>query len=296
MHVFLAAVEAMRAGIPAALATVILAGGSTPRSAGARMLVRNDGTTVGTIGGGAVEYRVVAEALESIESGRPRRFEAHLTRDLGMCCGGRMEVYIEPLAPRERVVIFGAGHVARALAPVLLSLEYEVVVVDERDEFATPERFPGCDVRCTDPRAFAEALPGGPLEHWFVTTHDHQLDQDLCEILLPRECAWIGLIASRAKVARFLVRYRAAGLDEALFRKLSSPVGLDIGAETASEIAVSIAAELVRVRRRSQRPPQPLSELPLAARGGDGKAQAPALSVTTAETVSSTSAAEDDPS
>jgi len=277
MDVFVAAIEAMRSGTPAALATVILAGGSTPRSAGARMLVRHDGTTAGTIGGGAVEHRVVAEAIEAIAKGRPRRFEAHLTRDLGMCCGGRMEVYIEPLTPRERVVLFGAGHVARALAPVLVGLDFDVVVVDEREEYATPERFPGCDVRCTDPRAFAEALPGGPREHWFVTTHDHQLDQDLCEILLPRECAWIGLIASRAKVARFLVRYRAAGLDEALFRKLSSPAGLDLGAETTAEIAVSIAAELVRVRRRSTRLPQPLSELPLAARGGDGKAVPPAL-------------------
>lgn len=283
MDVFAAAIDAVRSGTPSALATVILAGGSTPRSAGARMLVRSDGSTVGTIGGGAVEYRVVAEALEAIAQGRPRRFEAHLTRDLGMCCGGRMEVYIEPLTPRERVVLFGAGHVARALAPLLVALDFDVLVVDERDDYATPERFPDCDVRCADPRAFAAALPGGPREHWFVTTHDHQLDQDLVEALLPRECAWLGLIASRAKVARFLVRYRAAGLDPSLFRKLSSPAGLDLGAETPAEIAVSIAAELVRVRRRSARPPAPLSELPLAARGGDGKAVPPALAHLAAE-------------
>lgn len=278
MDVFVAAVEALQVGRRAALATVILAGGSTPRSAGARMLVLEDGSIVGTIGGGSVEHRVIALALEVLETGRPARFSAHLTRDLGMCCGGKMEVYVEPLQPRERFVLFGAGHVAQALAPLLVALEYDVTVVDAREEFATPERFPGCDVRCTDPRALAEALPGGELDHWFIVTHDHGLDQDLGEILLPKPCAWIGMIGSRAKIARFLVRYRAAGLDERLFAKLSAPVGLDLGAETPAEIAVSVAAELVRVRRRCERPPLPLSELPLAARGGDGKARAPALS------------------
>lgn len=240
------------------------------------MLVHADGTLVGTIGGGALEHRVVQVALEVLRTGRPERFEAHLVRDLGMCCGGKVEVYVEPLQARVPLVVFGAGHVAHAVAPVLLALDFDVTVVDERDELNTAERFPGCARVVEDARAWARSLPEDPDAHYLVVTHDHQLDQDLVETLLPRPCAWIGMIGSRGKVARFLVRYRAAGLDEALFAKLCAPVGLDIGAETPAEIAVSIAAELVRVRRRADRPPVPLSAIPIDARGGDGKATPPA--------------------
>jgi len=115
-------------------------------------------------------------------------------------------------------------------------------------------------------------LPTGPRAWHLIVTHSHALDQDLVEHLLPQDLGWVGLIGSRAKVARFLVRLRAGGMDPALFRRLSAPVGLDIGAVTPGEIAVSIVAELVRVRRGSQKPPVALSEVPLAARGGDGRA------------------------
>ncbi|MEQ1500624.1 MAG: xanthine dehydrogenase accessory protein XdhC [Myxococcota bacterium] len=275
MNVFAAASDAWRTGRRAAFCTVIGVAGSTPRAGGARMLVYADGTTVGTIGGGTLEHRVAAVALEVIRTGHPVRFDAHTVRDLGMCCGGRVEVYVEPLQVRVPIVVYGAGHVAHAVAPLLRSLEFDVTVVDERDELATADRFPGCAVVVGDPRDHARALGDDPDAHWLIVSHDHQLDQDLGEILLPKRCAWIGMIGSRGKIARFFVRYRAAGIDESLFRKLSAPVGLDVGAETPAEIAVAIAAELVRVRRRAARPPIPLSEIPLPARGGDGIAVPP---------------------
>lgn len=277
MNVFAAAAAAWERGEPAALATVIASGGSTPRSAGARMLVHADGRTVGTIGGGALEHRVQAEALEAIADGRPRRFEAHLVQDLGMCCGGRTEVWIEPLRTRVPLVVFGAGHVAHALVPLLQRLDFDVTVVDDRDELLTEARFPTARRIDGDPVAFAASLPDDPERYWLVVTHDHALDQRLVEHLLPRPCAWLGMIGSKGKVARFLVRFRAAGIDPALFPRLCAPVGLDLGAETPAEIAVSIAAELIRVRRGTTRPPEPLSRIPLAARGGDGRATAPAL-------------------
>ena len=277
VNVFAAAAEAQRTGRSAALVTVIDVGGSTPRSASSRMLVHADGELVGTIGGGAIEHHAIQQALEALEMGVPRRIQAHLTRDLGMCCGGSMEVYIEPLAPREPFVLFGAGHVAHALAPMLRALDFDVTVVDDRDEWCTAERFAGCTLHRGDPVAFAEQLEGGALAYWMITTHDHALDQRLVEVLLPRRFAWLGLIGSRGKVARFLVRLRAAGMDEALFRRLSAPVGLDLGAETPAEIAVSICSELVRVRRRHTAAPAPLSQSPLPARGGDGTAIAPRL-------------------
>lgn len=277
MNVFEAAADAFRKGRRAAFATVLAKGGSAPRTSGARMLVYDDGAIVGTIGGGEVERRVIELALEVITTGRPARFVAHLTRDLGMCCGGQMEVYVEPLQVRQPFVLFGAGHVAHALAPLLQALDYDVTVVDERGELATPERFPGCTLVTRDARAYAQVLDGDADDHWLVVTHDHRLDQDLIEILLPKPCAWIGMIGSRSKVAKFLIRLRAAGLDEALFRKLCAPVGLDIGAETPAEIAVAVAAELVRVRRRVSRVPVPMSAIPLPARGGDGVARPPAF-------------------
>jgi len=241
------------------------------------MLVYEDGSIVGTIGGGNVELQVIQVALQAIASGQPARFQAHLTRDLGMCCGGEMEVFVEPLQVQEPLVLFGAGHISRALAPLLRDLSFAITVVDERPEFADPERFPGCEVHSGDARAYASRLEGDPAAIWLIVTHDHRLDQDIGEILLPKPCAWIGMIGSRTKVTKFLIRYKAAGMDPALFRKLCAPVGLDIGAETPAEIAVAIAAELIRIRRRTTCVPIPLSEIPIPARGGDGIAVAPAM-------------------
>ena len=270
-----AILDATEAGERVALLTVVGVDGSAPRAAGARMLVWADGRTRGTIGGGNFEHRATAEALRALADGRPRRYAVHLTRDLGMCCGGAMEVYIEPLTPRERLVVFGAGHVALPTAALARDLGFDVTVVDDREDYADPARFPGATVLNVDPRRWAASLETDARTYVLVVTHDHALDQDLLEMLLPRTWAWLGLIGSRAKVAKFFVRLRAAGVDEALFAKVSTPVGLDIGAETPEEIAVSIAAELVRVRRGVTRPPVPLSEIPLPARGGDGVARPP---------------------
>lgn len=239
------------------------------------MLVYADGTTVGTIGGGELERRAVLRAVRVAHSGVPERMAVHTTRDLGMCCGGRMEIYVEPLMTKLPITLFGAGHVAHATAPLLSGLDFAVTVVDDRPELLTAERFPDCNLIEADPVTHARALEGGDDQWWLVFTHDHKRDQDVVEALLPRPCAWVGMIGSQAKVARFLVRYRAAGLEEQLLQKLSAPVGLDIGSETPAEIAVSIAAELIRVRRFATQHPSPLSAKPLEVRGGDGTATPP---------------------
>jgi xanthine dehydrogenase accessory factor len=273
--VWAAVLQATQAGERVALATVIGVDGSAPRAAGARMLVWADGRTLGTIGGGTFEHRVTAAAVDAISAGLPRRYTVHLTRDLGMCCGGAMDVYIEPLAPRERLIVFGAGHVAVPTAAIARDLGFDVTVVDERDDYARSERFPGIEVVNADPRRWVASLETDARTYLLLVTHEHALDQALLQVLLPRTWAWLGLIGSRSKVARFFLRLRAAGVDESLFSRVSTPVGLDIGAETPEEIAVSIAAELVRVRRGVDRPPVPLSEIPLPARGGDGIARPP---------------------
>ncbi len=275
MRVWRAIVEALETGRPAALCTVIAVDGSAPRSASTRMLVHEDGSIVGTIGGGELEHRVRAAALEALSEGRSRRFEAHLTRDLGMCCGGSVEVFIEPLHADPHLHVFGAGHVAAPTCELARRVGFQVTVYDEREEWLTPERFPGCELRLGDPlRALPET---GPSDYILILTHSHQVDQQLLHALIDRRWAYLGMIGSRAKVAKFFVRLRAAGVDESRFGLVSAPVGLDIGAETPEELAVAIVAELVRVRRGRAAQPRAMSEIPLPARGGDGLAVPPRL-------------------
>lgn len=252
-----AALTAVENGQPAALVFVTNVGGSTPRSPGARMVVFEDGRQVGTIGGGNVEHQVVALAVESLRTGRPAVFEAHLTRDLGMCCGGQMSVYVEPLLPSPTLWVFGAGHVAHAFVPMAKALGFRVTVIDDRDELNAPDRF---DVErvLTDPLAFARDTPARNQAHALIVTHDHALDLELCRALLPRGLEWVGMIGSRAKVSKFRVRLRAAGLAPELLRTLRAPVGLDLSTETPAEIAVSIAAQLVAERRDHTAPVVPM--------------------------------------
>jgi xanthine dehydrogenase accessory factor len=252
VEIWKALLEAAERGETVALLEVVAVNGSAPRAAGARMLVWADGRQLGTIGGGNLEYRAIEVAKEALRTGQPTRLQVHLTRDLGMCCGGAMEVYIEPQRPVERLVIYGAGHVALPTAKIAKDLGFEVTVVDEREEWNSPERFPEVRRITTDARGHARALVGDGRTWVLLLTHEHALDQDLLEILLPREWAYLGMIGSRPKITKFFLRLRAAGMDERLFAKLHAPVGLDIGAVTPEEIAVSIAAELVRRRRTGE--------------------------------------------
>ena len=271
MKVFQAAAHAMENGKPAALVTVTGIAGSTPRSGGTRMLVYGDGRIFGTVGGGAFEYQVIREATEAIRTGKPRRYSVHLTHDLGMCCGGAMEAYIEPLENIMDLVIYGAGHVGRATAHAAAAAGFRITVVDDREEYLESDEFPDtAELVCDDPMGSIETLPWGNTAFHLIVTHDHALDHSLVQTILPRPSAWIGMIGSKTKVTKFFIRLRAAGFDERLFSKLSSTVGLDIGAKTPEEIAVSIVAELIRVRRHATQVPLPLSCSPIKARGGDG--------------------------
>lgn len=258
MKALRALVAAQDAHRPCVLVQIVGVNGSTPRSGGARMLVYADGSIVGTVGGGELEHRLIAEALAALGENKPRRFAAHLTRDLGMCCGGAMEAFVEPFLPPERLILFGAGHVGAATAMAAAPLGFEITVVDAREEWLVASRFPpGADLVLAEPDAALDRLPLGPRTAALVVTHAHALDQRLVEALLPRDLLWLGLIGSRAKVARFRLRLEAAGMDPALFARLQGPVGLDLGAETPEEIAVSVVAELIWRRRGARNPPLP---------------------------------------
>ena len=247
------AAEALRLGETVALVTVVRAQGSTPQRAGAKMLVWPDGRTVGTIGGGCYENDAFWKAREAIVSGRPSLVHYELNDDFaqenGLICGGRMDVHIDPLAPSPRLYIIGAGHVGFHLARVARDAGFQLHVVDDREKFANPERFPGADVvvePIPDWLGRAE-LPASA--YVVVLTRGHQHDLDAVRALAPREFKYLGLIGSRAKIARIFDALRTEGMSSECLERLHAPIGLEIGAVTPAEIAISILAQLIAVRR-----------------------------------------------
>lgn len=242
---------------PAALCTVVSTEGSTPRKAGASMVVVADGSEhgriEGTIGGGAVEHEVRRAALEVIATTRPRLVEIALTAQLGMCCGGKMSVFIEALRMRPPLVLFGAGHLAAALCKAASAAGFDVHVADPRDELLTHERFPDAHALIDDYEAEdLDRLPFGPDAFVVVATHDHQRDQAIVERVVERPARYLALVGSQRKALLTRERCLAKGVDAAHVERLRCPAGLDIGAETPEEIAVSIVAEMVHVRRAAE--------------------------------------------
>lgn len=260
MNVFEAASAALRDGRPAALVTVIGTQGSTPRDAGARMLIYADGSSVGTIGGGAIERKAHDLAREALQAGTPRRYFAEINAAADMGCGGNMELYVEPLQVAPPLYLFGAGHVARAVAPLLRQAGFRVTVVDDRPELAIDEAFPRCVVRREDPVAFAEALQTDDNTHVLLMTHLHSRDQALLGAFLGRPHRFIGMLGSQVKVARIYENLAKQGHTEASMSSVRAPVGLDIGAQTPFEIAVSVVAQLVAETRQASLPAPAMHE------------------------------------
>ena len=243
-----ALLQLLDSGRRGALATVVRTSGSTPQNAGARLLLREDGSFTGTVGGGAIE-RVVLEALhETLSSQRSAVLVRELGYDLGMCCGGRMEVLIEPIEAQPRLTIYGAGHVAKPTAALARSVGFAVRVVDERSELATPERFAGCEIELSDPIDCLRRDELTQRDWLLIVTHDHQLDERLLALALRKAARYVGMIGSQRKVFRALQRVAATqalgGLD-----RVYAPVGLRIGAVGPEEIAVSVVSELIALRR-----------------------------------------------
>jgi len=231
-----------------ALATVVRTSGSTPQKAGARMLLRPDDRCVGTVGGGAIEHVVLAAMREVRLSGVSQIVAHELSYDLGMCCGGRMEVFVEPIEPAPRLWLLGAGHVAKPTAALARGVGFEVTVVDDREELNSEERFPGCRREVEDPASFLRRTPLGPADWVLIATHDHALDEKSLALCMQHGPRYVGLVASRRKAFRLVQRVAAKG-GRVDLERLYAPVGLDLGAATPEELAVSIVAELIAIRR-----------------------------------------------
>jgi xanthine dehydrogenase accessory factor len=249
MEVMAAAAQSVRRGVRAALATVVARHGSTPSSPGQKLLVTADGVCLGTVGGGAVEREVLEGLAELLGASEPRHAMRtfKLGPELGMCCGGQVEILMEPLEALAPCLIVGGGHIATALAPLLARAGFAVTVADDREEWGREGRLEG--VTCVRGE-YAEV--GGSLPATtavLVMTHDHALDQQAIEWALGKGFAFVGGVGSRAKAARTADRLEAKGFSEADRGRVRMPLGLDIQARTPDEIAISIAAELVKWRR-----------------------------------------------
>jgi xanthine dehydrogenase accessory factor len=244
-----------------ALATVVRVSGSVPQRPGARLLLLPDGSTIGTVGGGAIEQEVLAALARCREGAEAQLLSRELGYDLGMCCGGRMEIFIEPIAGSARLVLCGAGHIAHALAPLVASLGFALTVLDEREEQNNEARFPSARRELCDAESFLRREPLAAEDWLVIATHDHALDERLLEYALlgPRLAQrpdapvfsaprYVGLVGSRRKVLRILARIRERRGELDLTR-LYAPIGLALNAQGPEEIAVSIAAELVALRR-----------------------------------------------
>lgn len=254
-EVLAAASAHMLLGRGGAMATVFARHGSAPSTPGQKLFLADDGTARGTVGGGAVEREVLSalaaltEASATGEQPEPRLETFKLGAELGMCCGGRVDVLLEPLAASIPCFVVGAGHVATALAPMLARLGFAVTVVDERDGWAEETRIPGV---ITVQAAFDEAGHAlAPQTLILVMTHDHALDQRVIEWAVAKRFPYIGGVGSRAKAQRVRDRLLHKGFTEEDCERVRMPVGLDIGARLPEEIAIAIAGELVAYRRKS---------------------------------------------
>lgn len=241
-------------GEEAALVTLTSAHGSTPREQGAKMLVRRDGSIIGTIGGGRIEDLVIKESLEVIKRGKPKRLSYSLKEggDTGMVCGGDVEVFVEPILPAPTLFIFGGGHIALCLASMAKMAGFKIVVVDDRLEFANPERFPEAEqTLVTD---FAQACSQLEIDesgYIVIVTYAHKCDEVALEGALRTRAKYIGMIGSRTKNKVIFSHLQDKGISPELLNKVQAPIGLEINAQTPEEIAVSILAQLIKVRRSS---------------------------------------------
>ena len=246
-------VELKKSGEPAAFAIVIKIEGSTPRKTGTKMVVLKDGKTVGTLGGGDLEKRVVEEAMDVIKQGQPRIASFALDIEKGkldMMCGGKLDVYIEPILPDEKLVIFGAGHITRSLAPLMKGAGFQVSVVEDSPDLLQMDKFPETeDLILTDMEQFARDLPSDPRTYLVLLSRGFARDKAILSQLIQKDFKYIGMIGSLRKINTMKEDLQKEGIPEEAFSKLKAPIGLDIGAETPEEIAISIAAEIVAVKK-----------------------------------------------
>jgi xanthine dehydrogenase accessory factor len=244
-------VRLKKEGRPSALATIVQCIGSSPQKEGAKMLVRDDGSVVGTMGGGCLEAEVIQASVMTIKDGSPRTLPIELTeRHGGLVCGGKVLVYIEPIIPEPRLIILGAGHVGKALARVAKFSGFKTTVVDDREEFANKENIPEADEMVVhDLGDVFSTVFADSGSYIVIATRGHTHDLDALKAALKTRAAYIGLLGSKRKRALLFKMLGEEGFSKEDVGRVITPVGLSIGSVTPEEIAISIMAQIIQKRR-----------------------------------------------
>jgi xanthine dehydrogenase accessory factor len=247
-----------KAGRRGAVATIVNVRGSIPSFKTAKMLVRDDGSIFGTIGGGCVEAEVWQTAREVMESERPRTLSFDLNNDpkydTGLVCGGTLEIFIEPILPPAELFIFGAGHVSSAVYRLARVVGFDVTIIDDRESYANRERFPEAQQVIAEDfdKAMAQVAPSDS-SYIVIVTRGHRDDMRILRWAVQTSARYVGMIGSKRKTIGIFKELQKEGLSSPLFDRVHAPIGLDIGAVTPEEIAVSIVAELIAKRRNVER-------------------------------------------
>lgn len=266
MDLFEEIIKLRRAGLRGALATIVHTNGSIPSYESSRMLVREDGSIAGTIGGGCVEADVWAAAREVMKIEAPRKMVFNLNHeasyDNGLICGGTLEVFVEPILPQPALYIFGGGHVSMALAQAAHTAGFAIGVIDDRESFANAERFPMArEIFTSFDDAYAKLQPNAST-YIVIVTRGHKDDMRVLAWAVNTDAKYIGMIGSKRKVISVYEALEKEGYAPEKFENVHAPVGLEIGALTPEEIAISITAELIAVRRHAKDLPHKAVQLP----------------------------------
>ena len=255
MDLFEEIVKMRRAGQRGALATIVHTNGSIPSYESSRMLVREDGSLAGTVGGGCVEADVWAAAKEVMQKESPRKMVFNLNNeasyDNGLICGGTVEIFIEPILPQPMVYLFGGGHVSMAMAKAASAAGFGIGVVDDREAFANLQRFPMAQEVFTSYEDAFEKIQPNASTYLVIVTRGHKEDMRVLAWAVRTAARYVGMIGSKRKVLSVYKALEQEGYRAEEFERVYAPMGLEIGALSPEEIAISIVAELIAVRRNA---------------------------------------------
>src|ERR1700730_2987381 len=254
MDIYEELVRLRNLGQKCALPTIVEGRGSIPSYESAKLLVREDGSMAGTIGGGCVEAEVWNAAREVMETERARQMNFSLGQDAaydnGLICGGQLSVFVEPVVPQPRAFIFGAGHISKSISKVATLAGFASVVVDNREAFANSERFPEADeVYAEEYEDVFPKLTVRDTSYVIIVTRGHRDDMRVLRWAVETNAKYIAMIGSKRKVIGVVKELEKEGIQRAVFERIFAPMGFEIGAITPEEIAVSVVAAMIAVRR-----------------------------------------------
>ncbi len=245
-------------GYICALASIVRVKGSTPRPEGSKMLIRHDGTIMGSVGGGCLEASVWEAAMNVIHEESPKVMDFDLTgqKDTpeGLICGGIMQLLIEPILPKSTVYVLGAGHIGFAVSKIAKTVGLQVIVVDDRPAYANAERFPDADkIYTEDPSCMISNLNINKASYLVIACRGHLEDQETLKESLKTTARYIGMVGSKKKVKTIFSNLNKQGISDDVLTRVHAPIGIQMATDTPEEIAISIVAEIVNERRQNKK-------------------------------------------